>query len=169
MSTHAGKMPKCGLPLISLHYTNPITGNQKPKLLIVSSNKTALSLLETILIQFGMISIGALAAERSRPVPKHTATVGNGARAAQSCADLNMNADLTGVQTEAAQTWTGSSDECYLESDYWLSLEVGHRFGRPICSPGVRGCLSVMTVWPGWQEGECWSSIGRNTDAETKV
>lgn len=168
MSTHAGKMPKCSSPLISLHDSNPITGNQKPKLPIVSSNKTALSLLETILIQFGMISIGALAAERSHPVPKHTATVGSGARAAQSCADLNMNVDLTGVQTEAARTWTGSSDECYLESDYRLSLEVEHRFGRPSRSLG-EGRGGVMTAWPGWQEGECWSSVGRNTDRETKV
>lgn len=169
MSTHAGKMPKCGWPLISLHYSNPIIGHQKPKLPIASGNKTAFSLLETILIQFGMISIAALAAERSRPVPKHTATVGSGARAAQSRADLNMNAWL-----DWSPDWGGSN----LNGVQWrvllrVRLQAEFRGWTPVRSSsllaGRRGVLSVMTVWPGRQEGECWSNVGRNTDTETKV
>lgn len=82
------------LPLFSsVHYCNPIAGNQEPNFPILCCNKTQLSPLDSILIQFGAISIWALAAEWLAWC--QTDRLGDGgtrARAVQSYADLNMNA-----------------------------------------------------------------------------
>lgn len=70
------------------------------------------------------------------PGAKHTAVGGSGARAsAQKLSSSQCECVFdTGPDWDASETWTASSDECYLERDYRLSLEVEHRFGRPDCS-----------------------------------
>ena len=162
------------LPLFSLHYCNPIAGNQEPNFPILSCNKTQLSLLDSILIQFGVISIWALAADRLAWCQTHR--LGDGgtrarARAAQSYADLHTNAvwlrsRLKQIEAER----TGSSDEWYLESDYRFGLEVDYQFVCLICwvplfvivRAAVGGMWSNVEWNPNWvkqREMTHWSAL----------
>lgn len=103
------------------------------QVIILSSNKTKLSCLDPILIQFGMISIHVLAADQLAGAKNTVLEEPEPERHKASLIWIWIHFDGSPDWDCLNQDWTGSSDECYLESDYRLSAEVEYQFVCPIC------------------------------------
>lgn len=143
------------LPLFSVHYCNPIAGNQEQNFPILCCNKAQLSLLDSILIQFGVISIWALAADRLAWC--QTDRLGDGGTRARATPKKlrwsEYECRLTQVQTETDRNWTGSSDEWYLESDYRFGLEVDCQLSDLLSVSLCYYCVCCSR----WDVKQCWT------------